>query len=126
MAQQGLLQIQVLKDGVRDRGEVHSHNETAQTPLLEHSHHSSAAGSRSKLRRTCCIKSKAATAILCLNLLMAFGMGYMLQIIIITIIDVLHVYGSDGTSIVREMNPDNACHYAKDYYLLQLGAGVII
>ena len=88
MAEQGLPQIQVLEDSVRDRGEVTIDNETEQTPLLGHIHHNSAAGSRSKLlRRTCCVKSKAATAILCWNLLVAFVIGYVLQLLSLNIFD---------------------------------------
>ena len=85
MAQQGIPQIQMLEDSVRNRGEVHTDNETEQTPFLGHSPQTSSAGSRSKLRRTCCVKSKAATAILCWNLLMAYVIGYVNQIPSLTI-----------------------------------------
>ena len=84
MAQLGVPQIQVLEDSARDRGEVDTDNETEQTPLLGHAHQRSAVGSRSRPRRSCCVKSKAAVAILCWNLLIAFVIEYPMQFIFLS------------------------------------------
>ena len=81
MAQLGVPQIQVLEDSARDRGEVDTDNETEQTPLLGHAHQRSAVGSWSRPRRSCCVKSKAAAAILCWNFLIAFVIEYAMQFI---------------------------------------------
>ena len=74
-------QIRVLQDSVRDQGEVDTDNETEQTPLLRHAHQRPAVGSRSRPRRSCCVKSKAAVAILCWNFLIAFVIEYPMQFI---------------------------------------------
>ena len=74
-------QIRVLEDSVRDRGEVDTDNETEQTLLLGHAHQRPAIGLRSRPRRSCCVKSKAAVAILCWNFLIAFVIEYAMQFI---------------------------------------------
>ena len=94
-------QIRVLEDSVRDRGEVDTDNETEQTPLLGHAHQRPAIGSRSTSRRSCCVKSKAAVAILCWNFLIAFVIGYPMQFIL------LSTYGpgfNNNDSIIPGLN----------------------
>ena len=85
MAQVGEPQIQVLEDSVRDRGEVDTDNETEQTPLLGHTHQRSAVGSRSRPRRSCCVKSKAAVAILLWVSLVSLLIGYVQHSILVTL-----------------------------------------
>ena len=76
-------QIRVLEDSIRDRGEVETDNETEQTPLLRHAHQRPAVGSWSRPRRSCCVKSKAAVAILCWNFLIALVIGYVMEFILL-------------------------------------------
>ena len=83
MAQLGVPQIQVLEDSARDRGEVDTDNETEQTPLLGHAHQRSAVGSRSRPRRSCCVKSKAAATILLWVSLVTLLLGYVQHIILV-------------------------------------------
>ena len=71
-------QIQVLANSVRDRNELDTDNETQQTPLLGQVHQRSAVGSRF---RSCCVKSKAAVAIIFANILTKAVIQYVLQFV---------------------------------------------
>ena len=88
-------QIQVLVDSVRDRGECHPCNvqqATEQTPLLRTSHRRNAFGSsKSKLRSACCVRSRAALAIICWNGLVSLYIGYMFEFAAILATDISHM-----------------------------------
>ena len=75
----------MLEDSARDRGEVDTDNETEQTPLLGHAHQRPAVGSRSRPRRSYCVKSKAAVAILLWVSLVSLLIGYVQHTILVTL-----------------------------------------
>ena len=87
----------MLEDSVRDRDDVNTHCQSdevimEETPLLGHTHQRSSAGSRP--RRTWCVKSKAAVAILCWNFLIAIVIGYPMQIIVLSLYNYINYHSS--------------------------------